>query len=90
MDQAANEGELPSARPLRSPRGRTSEPDRPRRSSDVSPDQLVVVPGTLPLDAALDALAEHLVDLWLRRREAGQSRPRPWLAASEAAPDVTT
>jgi len=53
-------------------------------SRDVSPDQLVVVPGKLPLDPALDALAEHLVDLWLRRRaRVGTSAPE---AASEAVP----
>lgn len=42
---------------------------RAARPKDVTPDQLTVVPGSLPLHGALDALAEHLVALWLRRRE---------------------
>ena len=56
---------------------------RAARPKDVTPDQLTVVPGSLPLDGALDALAEHLVALWLRRRD--QVKANASKSASEAA-----
>lgn len=58
---------------------------RAPRPKDVTPEQLTVVPGSLPLDGALDALAEHLVALWLRRR--GQVKTNDSKPASEAAPE---
>lgn len=48
-------------------------PKRKRRSRrprtpEVTPEQLALEPGSLPLSPALDALAEFLVDAWLDRR----------------------
>lgn len=59
---------------------------RAARPKDVTPEQLTVVPGSLPLDGALDALAEHLVALWLRRREVKAGAPKPACEAGSKVP----
>lgn len=61
------------ARSADTPRRSCSRPPKKHRP-DVTPDQLRVEAGSLPLGPALDALAELLVDAWLARKEA-QTEP---------------